>query len=459
MSDSLKFYKVLSLPKVLVPNAIYLVAEKKSDTVQIVVANKEGDGVLRTVNESHIRSIIRDELFSPRTEQKSYKKIIIYIILIIILVICFMCYLKTIPIFSAYEIKSIPIERTIHARGYVENVPIKQVTSKTTGLVREVKVKNNENVHSKHTLLTFQSSFIVKQINEIENQLNAINERKKQEAKLQLQRAGLELIQAKYESKRHHPPIVSKEESERFKTAWGIAEKNLKLAELKEKTVNLPELEELKLSLQLSLLKTELSESMVLSEVDGKILSSNVKAGDFVKQGSILFTMAYSGDTKIKIYIDERDLSKIGLQQQVKVVADAYPDQPFPAKISFISPIIDPQRSQIEVWLEIDKAPQFLLQNMKVSIEIKPNSKEGQHKKALMIPNSAITHVFGNRANVILVEHSKIKHKKVLLGFRGHLNSEVISGLTEGDKVLTEISTLLKDGDRIRIKKIDNLFQ
>jgi HlyD family secretion protein len=448
--SGLKFYKVLSLPKVLVPNAIYLVADKKSETVQIFVANKEGSGVLGIVNEAHIRSIIRDELFISPVRPKNYKKNLIYILLFVLFISSLMYYWLQLPKLPIYDIKRVPIERTIKATGYVENVPISQVESKFSGLVREVQVKQGESLHSNQTLLKFQANELDKQITNIENQLNANLERKKQQAKLDMEMAKLQLLQAKSETKRHRQPIVSAEENERYKIAQRIAEKKLHFAELQIRNVNVYDLEELKLKVQLSSLKKELSTTTIRSKREGVILSRNVEVGDWVEPGNILFTIAYNDEIKIKARFDERDLSQISMQQEAMVVADAYPDQPFFAKISFISPRIELEKGTVEVWLSIEKPPKFLRQNMNVTLKLEAEQKAKTGSSALIIPNSALTNVYGNHANVIVVNFGKVKHENITLGFRGHSSSEVVSGLREGDRVLMNPIFPLKNGERIR---------
>lgn len=448
--SGLKFYKVLSLPKVLVPNAIYLVADKNSETVQIFVANKEGDGVLASVNEAHIRSIIRDELFISPSPQKRYKIFIIYILLVVLFISGFIYYFLQTPKIPAYDIKIVPFERVIKATGYVENVPIAQVESKSSGIVHEVQVKQGESLHSNQTLLKFQTNEIDKQITNIENQLNANLERKKQQAKLDMEIAKLQLLQAQSEVKRHHPPIVSVEENERYKIAQRVAEKNLSIAELKLKSVNVSDLEELKLQIQLNSLKTQISTATIRSEGEGVILSRNVEIGDWVQPGTILFTIAYNREIKIKARFNERDLSQISLQQEAMVVADAYPDQPFLAKISFISPRIDLEQGTVDVWLSMENPPKFLLQNMNVTVKLEAKQKVKTGDSALIIPNNALTNVYGNHANVIVVNSGKVKHENITLGFKGQNTSEVVSGLKEGDRVLMNPILPLKNGERIR---------
>ncbi len=167
-----------------------------------------------------------------------------------------------------------------------------------------------------------------------------------------------------------------------------------------------------------------------------------------VQPGKTLLTIALAGDTEIRVPLDERNLPQLALQQPASVIADAYPDQPFPARINFIAPSIDPQRGTVEVRLAVNPVPEFLRQDMTVSVNIETAKRE----RALVIPNDALTDVQGTRATVLLVRQGKIQRQRITLGLRGLAMSEVIAGLKSGDEVLSTPTTSLAEGTRVRVK-------
>ena len=496
--SNLRVYKVLSLPKELVPNAIYLIAEQKSKTVQIVVANKAGDGVLQSINETHIRSMVRDELLLLPKRKNSYKNFNLFIILILLFTFFLMWYWFQIPKFSAYQVKAMPLVQTVVSSGQVETGLVTQVGSEITGVVRDVKVKEGDKASPKMTLLEFQSNELDAQVKAIENELNAFSQRTNQQLKIESEKAKIQLEQsqkaaARREKMYEHVMIsdpklreeidklaktshknflkqldelrkipnealrkkldelgmISDEESENTKLIADIAQKNYQISELRENSLTAGGFEELKLRVQLANLKAQAGQSLVRSEVSGTVLTRYVEPGDFIQAGKTLFTIVGDGNTEIKVQLSERNLGQIALNQSAMVIADAYPDRPFPAKINFISSRIDPQNATVEVRLNIDKPPYFLRQNMTVSVNI----ETGRRHKALVIPNDAFLPVMGNETTVVIVRDGKIKHQKVTLGLRGLSMSEVVAGLKENDQVLVNSSTPLEDGERIRVVK------
>lgn len=57
------------------------------------------------------------------------------------------------------------------------------------------------------------------------------------------------------------------------------------------------------------------------------------------------------------------------------------------------------------------------------------------------------------------VRDRKIQRHPITLGLRGLVMSEVVAGLKEGDHVLTDAESVLKDGTRVRIEKTKRVFQ
>src|SRR5690606_13481881 len=129
---------------------------------------------------------------------------------------------------------------------------------------------------------------------------------------------------------------------------------------------------------------------------------------------------------------------------RAQVIADAYPAQPFEAVVSFIAPSVDPQRGTVDVRLQADPAPDFLLEGMTVSINILTDRRQ----QALVIPNDALHNPTGDSAFVWRVEEGKAQRAAIELGWRGLVLSEVLAGLDAGDRVL--LAGSYSEGQRVR---------
>jgi HlyD family secretion protein len=138
--------------------------------------------------------------------------------------------------------------------------------------------------------------------------------------------------------------------------------------------------------------ETNLGYTAIVSPVDGVVVSKNVDVGQTVAasfQTPTLFTIAQDL-TKMQIdtNIDEADIGKIDVGQNVEFSVDAYTDQIFRGKVSQvrISPIIVQNVVTYDVVVKVDNPDLKLKPGMTANVSVVVGSKEG----VLRIPNAAL---------------------------------------------------------------------
>ena len=362
------------------------------------------------------------------------------------------------PLLPSYEVVSSPLIQTVVASGRVEKVSRTQIGSEITGVVLERLVQEGDRVSRGDVLLVLKSDEISAQVRQAEAELKELATTRRPQAEVDLANAKVQLEQAQREAVRRRNTelgILSAEEREKSIEAEKLARNNLESARLKVASLAPDKVEETKLRERLAALQAQLAKTKIRAEVSGIILTRNVEPGDLVQPSQTLFTIALDGATEIRVPFDERNLPLLALQQKAAVITDAYPNQPFPAHINFIAPSIDAQRGTIDVRLTVDPVPDFLRQDMTVSVNVETNKRE----RTLVIPNDALSSISGNKAMVILVRDRKIQRHPITLGLRGLVMSEVVVGLKEGDHVLTDAESVLKDGTRVRIEQTKRVLQ
>lgn len=355
------------------------------------------------------------------------------------------------PQVTGYTLEPMPLVQSVVATGQVITVSRAQVGSEVTGVVLERRVKEGDRVKPGDLLVVLKSDELAAQVRQAEVALNELATNRRPQASAELASAKAQLEQASREATRRRNAeagILSAEEIEQAVEAERVARNNYETVRLKAAALALGQVEEASLREQLSVAQAQLAKTKIRATVAGTVLTRDVEPGDLVQPGRTLFTIAMDGNTEIRVPLDERNLSRLALSQKATAIADAYPDKPFPARINFIAPSIDPQRGTVEVRLSVDPVPDFLRQDMTVSV----NVETGRRDRTLAIPNDALGKVQGDQATVLLVRDSKIQRQKVKLGLRGLAMSEVISGLKAGDQVLSDATSTLKDGTRVRFK-------
>lgn len=355
------------------------------------------------------------------------------------------------PQVTGYTLEPMPLVQSVVATGQVITVSRAQVGSEVTGVVLERRVKEGDRVKPGDLLVVLKSDELAAQVRQAEVALNELATNRRPQASAELASAKAQLEQASREATRRRNAeagILSAEEIEQAVEAERVARNNYETVRLKAAALAPGQVEEASLREQLSVAQAQLAKTKIRATVAGTVLTRDVEPGDLVQPGRTLFTIAMDGNTEIRVPLDERNLSRLALSQKATAIADAYPDKPFPARINFIAPSIDSQRGTVEVRLSVDPVPDFLRQDMTVSV----NVETGRRDRTLAIPNDALGKVQGDQATVLLVRDSKIQRQKVKMGLRGLAMSEVISGLKVGDQVLSDATSTLKDGTRVRFK-------
>lgn len=354
------------------------------------------------------------------------------------------------PLLPSYRISSMPLVQTVVATGRVVAVSNTDIGSEISGVVLERRVAEGEQVAAGDLLLVLSSDDVAAQVRQAEAELAELISSTRPQAVVDLTNAEVALAQAdrNVERRRELAAIsaISDEEMEQAIQAQAQARNNLENARLRANALSSGGVEEDLLRARIAALQAQLNKAQVRSKVSGTILTRNVEVGDLVQPGQSLFTIALDGKTEIRVPLDERNLSRLALQQPAVAIADAYPDKPFPVRISFIAPSIDPQRGTVEVRLSVDPVPDFLRQDMTVSVNIETD----QRAKALVIPNDALANVKEDSAEVLLLRDGKTQRQVVKLGLRGLSASEVLSGLSAGDEILVDATVSLADGKRVR---------
>jgi cobalt-zinc-cadmium efflux system membrane fusion protein len=182
------------------------------------------------------------------------------------------------------------------------------------------------------------------------------------------------------------------------------------------------------------------SDEEIISQYSGMVIAENISIGNRVDELTSIFTIADLGNIYANFDVYEKDIGKIKIGQKIKVKSTAYPDKIFAGRIIFISPTVDDRTKTIKIRAEIDNNEYLLRFNMFVTGDIVIRNPG----KYLSIPTKAIQ-TFGEK-EIVFVQTSdnEFMAREVEIGFSSGELSQVVNGLKEGEKVVTEGSFLLK---------------
>ena len=151
---------------------------------------------------------------------------------------------------------------------------------------------------------------------------------------------------------------------------------------------------------------------------------------------------------KLLVNVSEINFKDIKMNQQVRLTSDIYSGEIFIGNISRIDPTINASSRTFEVEIKIINNNEKLRPGMFVRATIALGKSEG-----LMIPRSSVLKLLGTTSYFgFIAEGDLAKRIELKLGKEINENIEIISGLNEGDLIVTTGQGLLKDGSKISIK-------
>ena len=189
-----------------------------------------------------------------------------------------------------------------------------------------------------------------------------------------------------------------------------------------------------------------LSNSTIVSPMDGLVLSRNVEVGDAVSsilvlgsQATLVMTLGDVGDVYVLGKVDQADIGKIYLGQRARIVVESFRDKKFEGQITKIAPLgVEKDNvTTFEVRVSIRNPGGELKSNMSANAEIilqeKPN--------VLLVPEGAILYDKDRKPSIEIPDPATEKGRRrmpVKLGISDGVKTELTAGLKQGDKVILQ---------------------
>ena len=200
--------------------------------------------------------------------------------------------------------------------------------------------------------------------------------------------------------------------------------------------------------------QARLAQATLRAPADARVLLRAVEPGQIVQPGKALLSLALAGPTQLVAQVDERFLEQLRPGQSAAVLADAFPDQRFAARVLSLAPAVDAQRGAIEVKFALAaEAPAFLREDMTLSVEVETARVDA----ALVLPQSALrAPAQGDEGEVLVAQDGRALVRSVRLGLRTLGAVEVLDGLTEGEQVIERSGPdgTLQSGQRVRARPV-----
>jgi RND family efflux transporter MFP subunit len=185
----------------------------------------------------------------------------------------------------------------------------------------------------------------------------------------------------------------------------------------------------------------------ILAPMSGHMTAKMVYEGSAVKAGDLVLRLASRHHMWIDAQVYEQQMPLISDGQPVRATLVSQPGKSFEGKVLFVHPHLDPQTRTATVRIEIPNEDHSLRQGMYATCEILADA----YHEALVVPREAVIDTGRKQLAFVALGDGKFEPRMLKLGQAGQDGTvQVLSGLKEGEQVVTSGQFLLDSESRLR---------
>jgi len=361
------------------------------------------------------------------------------------------------------QLKRGNLVESVVASGHVETPYRVEIGSQITGTVADVLVKEGERVGKGQPLISLEARELKAAVGQAQGAVAQAEARMRQldeltlpsarEAQAQAQ-ANLANAQVTFErtSQLASNGYATRQALDDAQKVLDVARAQMRAAEVQVYTASpggsdyvMAQTQLNQARANLDTVESRLAYATIAAPRDGVLITRSVERGAVVQPGKALLVLAPAGELQLVLQIDERNLGKIALGQKALASADAYPDRRFAAVVSYINPGVDISRASVEVKLTVADPPDYLRQDMTVSVDIEVATSNN----ALVLPVRSVHDLLSGQPWVLGIKDGRAAKRTVKVGLHGNSHIEILEGMAETEVAIPSNSGILT-GQRVR---------
>jgi len=193
--------------------------------------------------------------------------------------------------------------------------------------------------------------------------------------------------------------------------------------------------------------EAQVAYSEIRSPIDGVVTDRPLFAGETAAAGAPLITVMDTSSLLAKAHMAQSLAQRMKLGDSASISVPGLAD-PVVAKVSLISPALDPGSTTVEVWLKVDNKAGTLKVGTPVKVSITGRTVE----QALKIPASSVLTAQDGSKSVMVVGSDGAAHRKpVTLGIADGEDVQITEGVSKSDTVITTGAYGLEDGAKVKV--------
>lgn len=196
--------------------------------------------------------------------------------------------------------------------------------------------------------------------------------------------------------------------------------------------------------------QAQLSFTEIHSPITGVVTDRPLFAGETASAGTAVVTVMDTSALLAKLHISQMQAQQLSLGAAATITIPGVTN-PVPAKVSLISPALDPGSTTVEIWLRLENPKGLFKAGTPVHTSITGRTATN----ALLIPAESVqTAQDGSSKFVMLIGPNSIAHQRIVtVGIQTPDDVQILNGISPSDMVITTGAYAMDDGTRVKIGK------
>jgi membrane fusion protein (multidrug efflux system) len=311
-------------------------------------------------------------------------------------------------------------------RPYIETVgslkPFEEVivSSEVDGILHDIRVKEGTPV-ARGTLLA------------VIDERDYRNEASRAEAAVKQAEATLANTRLEYQRKDalFKEELVTKQQYDDVATRLAIAEADVDRAKAAR-----------------TMAKERLDKTRIYSPLGGFVQEKKQAVGNYVRNGTPIFTIVQTHPLKLDFTVTEKEISKLKTGQDVMFNVDTHAGQEFTGRLQTIYPALEDRTRTLQVEALVPNPQNVLTPGVFAKVKLYTNVAVD----TVVVPVTSIIYE-NSSTKVFVVEGDRAKEKKIKIGNKYGENVEVTEGLQGGETLVIVGQRNLAEGVKLNVAR------
>lgn len=189
------------------------------------------------------------------------------------------------------------------------------------------------------------------------------------------------------------------------------------------------------------------SYGQIRSPINGVIADRSVYPGEIAASGTPLATIVDISQVVARTNVPVKEASAISVGRPARITG---PDGDLAGKVTVVSPAVNPNTTTVEVWVQIPNPGEKLKPGGTVRVSIIAQTIQN----TIIVPAAALLNSEEGGQKVMVIGKDSVAHeRKILAGVRQGPRVQIVTGLQEGEQVVTSGGLGLEDKAKVTIQK------